>query len=575
MSNFIVTDELYKARKTANAPSPRSVGKISCAQNDFALFQILCENDGKRCILNVGKSPALSYEIGLTRFRIAIDCPFEYTVYAEGYLPDENGIATADILWQSPVTYDGGAYAPALVKIEVPENATAGDYSISVNVYAATGVFDEIKVFTKEIRLHVYGYRMPSPQEYRCHLDLWQHNSNIARAYGVEPWSEEHFVRLEKVIATLADLGQKSITVLAADCPWRGWGCYLLKDHPATLFEYSPVQIKKSAEGVYTYDFSKLHRLIDLYFAYGINGDITVYGLMGIWTNMPLFPASCPADHPEKVLVRYFDESDGCYRYMKDTKEITAYIDALFRFFRDTGVFELVRIGADEPSDCNAYERNATLLRSIAPDIRFKMALDKDAAIERFAAQTADVAASFPCSCRSGELLRTVKKQHPEKRILWYVCNIPDKPNTVLHSELLETRALGAIGYLFGFDGFLRWAYTCWTEKPLEDIRYNNTALPAGDVNFIYPAKDGSLLYSVRYFALKKALQDYELLLRLKEKGFTEQADNAVKSVLRNNDPVSYMKDDVHTSENIYSADSADYEAFRDLILSTLEREET
>ena len=137
---------------------------------------------------------------------------------------------------------------------------------------------------------------------------------------------------------------------------------------------------------------------------------------------------------------------------------------------------------------------------------------------------------------------------------------------------MTELRSLGALGYLFGFDGFLRWAYTCWTESPLEEIRYNNTSLPAGDVNFVYPAKNGKILYSLRYFALKKALQDYELLLLLSENGRADDAEKAVRFVLKNTNPESYMKDDFHTNEGIYSEDYEDYVRFRVFIFQLLER---
>ena len=573
MRNFIITDECFKARKSIAARKPVPLTHLSCAKNDTAVFQLLIDNGGNRCIVNPGQSPALSYEIGLTRYRVEVVSPFSAEIYTEGYLPDEDGTQTADILYNTPVIYDGDGYAPCLIEITVPESTAAGKHLVQIKVYETKGVHDEVKVFDTQLELFVYNYRMPSPQEYKCHLDLWQHDCNVARTYQVEPWSDAHFTQLEKVVAALAALGQKSITVLAADCPWRGWGCYLLKDHPATLFEYSPVNITKTVAGAYLYDFENLRRLIELYFSYGIQGDITVYGLMGIWTNMPLFPSVKVEEHPEQVLVRYLDESDGCYKYMKSSNEITDYIRALFSFFRTFGIFEKVRIGADEPSDTKAYRKNFELLRSIAPDVQFKMALDKDGAIAEFAPDISDIAASFPCSCKSNQTLRELRARDKNKRLLWYICNIPDKPNSVLHSELCETRALASIGYLFGFDGFLRWAFTCWTESPLTDIRYNNTTLPAGDVNFVYPAKDGLLLLSVRYIALKKSIQDYELLLRLRESGKENIADKAVHAILKNTEPETYMKTEFLTHDGIFSYDYADYATFRKIVLSALEED--
>ena len=316
------------------------------------------------------------------------------------------------------------------------------------------------------------------------------------------------------------------------------------------------IAVTKEKDGRFSYDFSALRRYIELCFSYGIRGDITVYGLMGIWSHMPLFPGSAPEDYPEQVLIRYLDESDGCYHYLEKTEDILSYIRALFALFREMGVFHLVRIGADEPSDLNAYNKNVALLRSVAPDIKFKMALDKTAAIRTFCEDTDDIAASFPCSCENRALLKDVK-QKKGTRLLFYVCNIPkNSPNTVLHNELYESTALAAIGYLFGFDGFLRWAYTCWTQNPLKDIRYNNTALPAGDVNFLYPAKSGGVLFSIRYFALRKMLQIYEMLHLLKDRGREEAIGNALSLILKNKEVSTYMKDDFCTNEGIFSEEN-------------------
>lgn len=567
--NIILTDEYFKARGSVRAKPPVPVKELFSARNDSVCFQLLIDS-GTRCILNAGTSPALTYEAGLSRLRVAVDSPFPCTVRTEGYLKDENGVPCAEILWESPQTYEGGLFAPAHILIDVPADAKPGQYAVTVRFFEAKGARGERKIFEETLPFTVFPYVLPSPQQWRCHLDLWQHNSNIARTFGVEPWSDEHFVEMEKVIATLSDLGQKSVTVVAGDCPWRGWGCYLLKDHPATLFEYSMIFVRREKDGSFSYDFSALRRYIELCFSYGIRGDITVYGLMGIWSHMPLFAGSTPEDYPEQVLIRYLDEADGCFKYLKKTEDILAYIRALFDALREMGVFDLVRIGADEPADLAAYRKNVALLRSLAPDIHFKMALDKTAAIRTFCENTDDIAASFPCSCENRALLKDVK-QKKGTRLLFYVCNIPkNAPNTVLHNELYESTALAAIGYLFGFDGFLRWAYTCWTQDPLKDIRYNNTALPAGDVNFLYPAKSGGVLFSIRYFALRKMLQIYEMLHLLKDRGREEAIEEALSLILKNKDVSTYMKDDFCTNEGIFSEENKDYLAFYDALLRAL-----
>lgn len=572
---LIVTNEAYKASGGWDCPEPQPLAQLHSARGEKPAFQIVLRT-GERCLINPGDCPALTADTGLARYRISVSAPFACSLFPIGYLPDETGVPRADVLLTAPAEYDALTPACVYAELNLPPDAAPGDYEVTVRAFLSRGARGEEEAASCRLTLTVADYVMPSPRDYRLYLDLWQQSSNVARTYKTELWSDAHFAELKNVTAALADLGQKSVTVLAGDCPWRGWGCYLLRSTPAVLYEYSMVRTVKE-NGSFRYDYSAMDRYIGLCAAAGIDGDITVYGLMGIWTNMPLFPCDAPEDYPEPVLIRYYDADSGCYGYLKRTEDILSYVKALFGHFKETGVFDRVRIGADEPRDLEAYRKNVELLRSAAPNVRFKMALDSDEAIERFAPDTDDIAASFPCVCRSGKQLIKLKNASggaadnvsARKRLLWYVCNIPDRPNTVLKSDLLESRALFAMAYLFGFDGFLRWAFTCWTDEPRRDIRYNSSALPAGDVALVYPAEDGSLLFSLRYKALKRGIEDYELLSRLAEAD-PEAAKSAVSSVLYNLNPQTYMRTDRTTAPDLFSVRYDDYAAMRARVVDAL-----
>lgn len=51
---------------------------------------------------------------------------------------------------------------------------------------------------------------------------------------------------------------------------------------------------------------------------------------------MPLFNGASIEDYPENLLIRYKDEADGCYKYMRTGAEIEEYIRALFAFSAKT-----------------------------------------------------------------------------------------------------------------------------------------------------------------------------------------------------------------------------------------------
>ena len=76
--NIILTDEYFKARGSVRAKPPVPVKKLFSARNDIVCFQLLIDT-GTRCILNAGTSPALTYEAGLSRLRVAVDSPFPCT----------------------------------------------------------------------------------------------------------------------------------------------------------------------------------------------------------------------------------------------------------------------------------------------------------------------------------------------------------------------------------------------------------------------------------------------------------------------------------------------------------------
>ena len=84
-------------------------------------------------------------------------------------------------------------------------------------------------------------------------------------------------------------------------------------------------------------------------------------------------------------------------------------------------------------------------------------------------------------------------------------------PNTFTFSPPAESAWLGWFAANKRYDGYLRWAYNCWPEKPLEDSRFGRWS--AGDTYFVYPGYRSS----IRFERLKEGIQDYEKVRLLKE----------------------------------------------------------
>ena len=92
----------------------------------------------------------------------------------------------------------------------------------------------------------------------------------------------------------------------------------------------------------------------------------------------------------------------------------------------------------------------------------------------------------------------------------------------------MDNRAMGPLTDFLGMDGILRWNFCLYTEDPRKDIRYS--LFGAGDINFVYPGRNGSVLLSLRYKNILRGLVDYELIQVLRAKD-PETADRLVSKL--------------------------------------------
>lgn len=502
---LIVTDSLIKP-SSLQREYPE-LKELVCASNEKPSFIVLVDSNHAAVRLCADGSVSLGISTA-ENIRIAVDSPFECKIMPLAYFADNDGNLYADMICEGmSLEYSGLAPAAALCDISLPQNAVPGEYTVRISLFSSHGLRKETKRDEYSLKLKIKESRLPELTEGEFFTDIWQQPSNIARTFGVELFGSEHFELLDKLMQKLSELNQKSLTVMVSDCPWRGWGCYLLKEHKANLFEYSIVKTIRKEDGSFDYDFSALDEYIRLGEKHGIDGDITLYGLLGIW-KMPFFESDTP-DWTEAIAVRCLDEKSGAYFYLHDKEDISAYIKALFSHLKDKGVWERVRIGADEPADPQAFAASAKALWGIEPSVKLKIAVNKPEIVKALGDMAHTIAYSFACAATNSE-----KKG---ERKLWYVCNEPVRPNTNLNNTLLETALLPLLNLKFGCDGFLRWASTCWNDTPLTDIRFNVNSLPAGDTCLLYPAKKGGFAESLRFRALVCGIRLYEAFKRIDE----------------------------------------------------------
>ena len=330
------------------------------------------------------------------------------------------------------------------------------------------------------------------------------------------------------------------------------------------------IRITRRHDGTLAYDYSVMQRYIDLFARAGISGEIEVFGITGQWWNELLLKDPPCAEHPDPILLRAYDEADGCYRYLEQREEIEDYIRSLESYFKQTGQIERVRISADEPADAAKYQQSLERLHQLAPSFRYKAAVNHAAFVGELGDKVEDFAPSYGCVCREYAKLKEFQRELPDHRFLWYVCCDPERPNSFLHNNLLDTRFLGTLNAFFGFDGLLRWSYTCWTEQPRHDIRY--FIWYAGDLCLVYPAANGELLLSLRWKSLKRGIEDYELLQRLRDRGREDVVSQVFELLYHQPDATLFEQGEWREIHQNYSTDYADYAKARELMLDALKQ---
>ena len=548
-TSMILTNESFKLKLQYGTEAPEALTSLCAARRDSASFQMIINSDSFYS-LSIGLHDWYSARnrnnmIGTPlRLRAAVEAPFPTSLNIEEFVTDDDDIKKADILLSQEVR-ESVAHTPSAVwcDINVPEDTEPGDYTVTAKLYVSGYNDDETLVASESFTLKVYPYVLPEPKDWKFYLDLWQHNSNIARKHDVLLWSDEHFAVIKNYAESLAALGQKTVMVCVSEIPWNGQSCFKKMVYGGNLFEYNIIEIYRETDGSFTYDYSKLQRYIDICTEAGISGDIEMIGLVNVWGSTEPSElgtvALCP-DRAESPRLRYLDKADGCMKYMRQAQQINDYVRSLEAYFIKTGQIDRARIGADEPADIDRYRESVNLIRALAPSFKFKTAINHVEFIAEFGEIINDFSPYIRCATREYDTLMKYKAEHPEKKFLWYVCCGRAQPNTFIRSDLIESRMVGILTSIMRFDGFLRWNYTVWPDDPRNEIRYDH--FEAGDTNFVYPAYNGGVLLSLRYKNLRRGIADYELFEALREAKGDDYVDELFDRIIVTRDMNKYFE---------------------------------
>ena len=382
------------------------------------------------------------------------------------------------------------------VSCQVPVDAVPGSYSGALCIKEGKRI-----VVKLPIRIEVMQRTLPTPDEWKFHLDLWQNPFAEARYYDTPLWSDAHLAAMRPSMEILAAAGQKVITASIMHKPWNGQ----TEDHFDSMVTWT-----KKLDGTWEFGFDVFDRWIEFMMSCGINKQINCFSMIPWALSFPYYDVAT-----NRMQVLRAAPGDAAYEEMW-----VAMLKAFSKHLREKGWFAITTIAMDE-RPMHAMQKAMAVIRKADPEFKVSLAGNWHPEIE------ADLY-DYCIALDQADLLPQevfARRKAEGKKTTIYTCCSTHKPNTFTFSVPAEGAWYGFYVAQSSYDGYLRWAYNSWVKNPLHDTRFRQW--PAGDTYMVYPYGRSS----VRFEKLVEGIQAREKVRVLREE-FTEKGDTAKLSAL-------------------------------------------
>ncbi len=384
-------------------------------------------------------------------------------------------------------TVDLDSKEPIVLFFEIPaEGKTEGVYSIKISVNGQEIAFT----------LEVLKERLVKTDLILTH---WMHFDGICNYYKVEPFSEEFYVYFKRFLKSYVKMGNTMLLVPVFTPP-------LDTQVGGERLTTQLVGVKKEGE-IYAFDFEDMKKYIRLALDCGIEY-FEISHLFTQWGG-----TACPKiiveENGEKKKAFGWDCSSLSDEYCSFLRQ---FLGELVATLKDLGVKDKTYIHlTDEPSadHIETYEKLYAFVKSNIGDMKTMDALSKYAFAERGVVD-------LPVVITGSEEL----DKFADRDILLYYCVCTDGnylSNRYFHMPSLRTVVLGLQLYQTGVQGFLHWGYNFYNTQfslasvnPYEETMAGEKFI-AGDSFLVYPGEQ-DVDYSLRYFSMMQAFEDYRLL---------------------------------------------------------------
>ena len=458
--------------------------KLAAAAGECEVAQIAVHASGGELMLH---APQVSPVCG----EGSVTCNFIELVpvrFSSQDVPPEELLRVAPDYFPDPLCHEKYMHVPAgqtraiWVRIEVPAGTAPGSYEGAVTVNSDRGAIEI------PIRLTVWPFELPKQIPFG--LTLWVWPSIIAEYHCVKLYSDEFWAVLESYAVQMAARRQDTIFT-----PIVG---------PESL-----IDVTKSMDGSYRFDFTNFDRWVKLFFDAGftriegahVYDDSIKYQRIVDEKTAGLITL----DNGAKA--ENFDDDD---QYVAMLRQLFA---AMPKHLQEHGWQDCyIQHVFDEPQGpmVDVYLKLAGVLREVWPEVKFIDAADAKP-------QLFDVIDTLVPLCDHRTIFGDAQKFLKAGKTLWsYTCNHPRGryPGAFLDQALIKTRIMPWILWRYGGTGFLYYALGHWAVQydvernrfdpftgesndsvtlynPWNDAVQNATwRCPPGSSGFAYPPRD-------------------------------------------------------------------------------------
>lgn len=399
-------------------------------------------------------------------------------------------------------------------EIITDKNIKSGIHTVDIEFLEKGAIIGEVA-----LEIEVFDHVLETNNEF-YDIELWQYPYSSAEYFGLEPFSEEHFKTLKKIMTIYKNIGGKAITATCTEDAWD-------KQTYSKNDIHYPSMIKWIYDGEIKYDYTDFDKWIKFTTDLGFDGKIALYGIapwhdsFTYWEN-------------NKLIYEKFGEIE---RY---EKLWTNFLGDLIDHLENMNILDRVYLGIDEKGFSDKFLK---VLKSVknTKDKTIKLTAAMDNFVDKweYCILIEDLTIGDNAIYKDFDKfldLLEIRKKHGYKTTL-YSC-VGHIPGNFALSEPFESyfTVINACRYT---DGFLRWALDAWVENPMKDITH--IAFEPGDTSLIYPSeKDFSIYSSVRLEKMAEAVRDMN---KLREciKNKPNEVFEDIKTICYTEDGKSYM----------------------------------